>query len=232
MEMYNSKRELISFDGFEYLNEGKCAKVYKRDHEVFKLYKHDTKYNYFLSKKMFKTIKKLNLSTIVSLYDYYYYYDDFFSRHSLIDGYSMGYVEKDKSLVIDKPTDYLLYIANKFDETVEILTTNNVLIRDPHYGNIVFGKEAATLIDVDTYEFCHLVSHQDLKQENQRAILDILSSQLIHELRTDNPDEYLFVSKYLSLFTPDTNKSIKEIIKETINENTPRKSIGKIKRLI
>ncbi len=232
MEMYNSKRKLVNFDGFEYLDEGRCAKVYKKEHEVFKLYKLNTKYCYFISKKMFKTIQKLNLPTIVSLYDYYHYYDDFLSRHTLIDGYSMEFIEEDKTPVIDKPTDYLFHIANKFDETVEILTENKILIRDPHFRNIVFGKDGATLIDVDTYEFYPFNSYTELKKENQRAVLEFLTSQLIHELRTNDPEAYLFVSHELQYLMPDINKPIKEILEKTIDESTPRKSMDKRKRLL
>lgn len=232
MEMYNSKRQLVNLEGYEYLGEGKCARVFKKGNEVFKLYKFDTKYYYYLSKKMFRAIKRLDLPTIVKLYDYYLYYDDFVSRHTAMDAYDMEFIEEDETPVIDKSTDYLFSIANRFDQTVEALTESKILIRDPHYRNIIFGKDGATLIDVDTYEFCKFTPYEKLKKENQKAILDFLTSQLIHELRTDNLDDYLFVSRDLHYLMPDINKPLKEILEKIINESTPRKSMDKRKRLL
>ena len=232
MEMYNSKRQLVNLEGYEYLNEGACARIFKKENEVFKLYKFDTKYYYYLSKKMFRAIQRLDLPTIVKLYDYYLYYDDFMSRHLSMDGYDMEFVEEDETPVIDKPTDYLFSVANRFDYTVEALTESKILIRDPHYKNIIFGKDKATLIDVDTYEFCRFTPYEKLKKENQKAILDLLVSQLIHELRTDNLDDYLFVSRDLHYLMPDINKPLKEILEKMISESTPRKSMDKRKRLL
>lgn len=232
MEMYNSKRKLTELEGYYYINEGSCARIFKKNNEAFKLYKFDTKYYYFLGKKMFKAIKELDIPNIVKLHDYYYYYDDYISRHLQMDGYSMEYVEEDKTLVIDKPSDYLFSIADDFDKTIEILTDNKILIRDPHHGNIIFGKDKATLIDLDTYEFCKFATYDELKKENQKAILDFLSSQIIYEFNDeDDLKNYFLVSTELHHLLPNINKPIRKILEKVIDEDTPRKSINKRKRL-
>lgn len=230
MEMYNSKRELVDLQGYTYLDEGECAKVFRKGDEVFKLYKFDTKYYFFLGTKMFKVLKEIDDPNIVKLYDYFYYYDDFLTRHSYMDGYSMQYVERDEDLVIDKPSEYLFSIADQLDGTVERLSERKIHIRDYKYRNIIFGKDKATLIDVDTYEFCPFTSYETLKKANQEEMLRFLTSQLIHELRQDDM-RYWLACNDLNRLPTNMNMKLRDILGFVITEDTPRKSMEKSKRL-
>ena len=80
MKLYNSKRELVELEGFEYLTSGGCAHIFRKGDIVVKQYNYDSDYHIYVNKKVFKALKEIGAPNIVKLHDYYYYYDSFISR--------------------------------------------------------------------------------------------------------------------------------------------------------
>lgn len=230
MKLYNSKGEIEEFDGYEYLDHGRCAYIYRKGDKVIKLYNLDNRYPFFLGKKMFKKLKEIDDPNIVRLLDYYFQYDGFYTTITPMDAYTMDYVKDDDITVIDEPTDYLFTMVNRLDETIDNLTENKILIRDPHYRNIIFNKENVTLVDPDTYEFHRLMPYKKLRLQNQKAMLDFISSKLMHEFKQGDAD-YWLVCKDIERIKPQEDKSLKELLEPIINDTTPRKSMYKRKRL-
>ena len=230
MKLYNSKRELVELEDFDYLTSGGCAHIFRKGDIVVKQYKYESDYHIYVNKKVFKALKEIGAPNIVKLHDYYYYYDSFISRMLPVDAYSMDYVQDDKIHLIDQPSEYLFKIADDLEETAKILSDNKIHIRDPHHGNIIFGKDKATLIDVDSYLF-NYSRHDALVEMNRDAIIETLTSKLVHEFQEEDYGYWFPTNMLLYRLQSKDNKTIKEVLETIIDEETPRKSMQKRKSL-
>lgn len=230
MILYNKKGNIVEFDGYEYLNEGAKARVFRKGNEVIKVYKSDTRQPFFLGTKMFEAIKKLNNPHVVKLLDYYYLYNGWYLKLAPVDAYTMEFVQDDNLTIIDESRDYILRMADMLDETVEVLTANKILIRDPNHDNIIFNKDRPILLDVDTYEFHKLAPHNKLKLYNQDAILAFFRTTMADEYKKDQDKYYVGVYDLYRL-RPVENKTVKQLLEKVLTDDTPRKTFDKRLRL-
>ena len=223
---YNLDDEIFITKDFEFLNEGMCAKLYRLDDIVLKIYKFDCTYKYYIRKSMFNKLKELNIPNIVELLDYYYYYKSKLYKLLPPDAYTMKYVEDDNISILNTNVEYLLETISSLEKTCLKLSKNKIEINDAHSKNIIFNKNGATLVDVDSFCFSRLKSFQKLFLYNQKQIVKYLKSRLINEYNSMNI--YTYKLNYLLDFNSLTsNISITDELKKIMDKKTPIESLRK-----
>ena len=214
-ELYNSKREKVEFNDYIYFGQGMCARVYKKDDKVLKVYKDGCPYIYHLSKSVFEKIKKLDLNNIVKLDDYYHFFNFYLEYKLPMDAYTMEYIEKDNVNLLECDKDYILDTINELEKTIILLSKNKIEVNDLHHTNMIFNSKGATLIDLDTYHINKIESYRKLLLENKRKLLeclkeciknsiDIFEMYKIYYLLNFNLKNSTIVDGFKNIFTEDT----------------------------
>ena len=212
--LYDSKGNILDTSNFTYLTSGGCANIYRDNNIVLKYYKDDCKYIYYFSKKIFKKLIELNLSSIVKLYDYYY-----LNKKSILsfpNAYTMEYIYNPNIILLNQSKEYLLDIISMLEKDVITLTKNKIKMYDGHHTNIIFLENSAQIIDIDLYKNNYLTNYKKLLLFNKKELLLYIKSTFLYELKQkNNPsyrNEYIFdfnilnklsVTDYLNCFFKD-----------------------------
>ena len=220
--MYSEDGEIVDFSDYEFIAEGQCARIYKHENEVLKIYKYDCNINFHLRKRLFKLLKDLDIPNLVNLYNNYYFHPGKFSHLLSMDAYTMEYVPKSDLDVLTLSTDYLLKIVSSLEETGKILAENKIRIFDAHHSNIILGDEGATIIDLDLFRIANLSSIKKIYLENLKQIFHYIESEIEHQLSNN---EYHGCWGILPRFKE--NVPILEQFASYYDEETPLKSIEK-----
>lgn len=193
MYYYDKNNNKFYVDDFEFFNEGVCAKVFKKDDILFKVYKFDCKYRFYLSKKMFNAIKNLNINSMVKLLDYYYSYKTLFLP---MDAYSMKLVDGKDIKLIYADKEYVKDIAKCLEETIRILTDNKIIMFDCHYKNILFKENGVTIIDPDQFGFYKLLTKKKIYEKNKLMCIKYITDTIKHEVDDKTLCNYLYSLRY------------------------------------
>ncbi len=220
--MFTEDGEIIDFSDYEFIAEGQCAKIYKHDNEVLKVYKYDCSINYYFRKKVFKLLKDLNIPNLVKLYNYYYFHPGKISHLFSINAYTMEYVSKDNLDILNLTTDNLLKIVASLEETGKLLADSRIRIYDAHHSNIIFSEQGATIIDLDLFRIANLSSIKKLYLENLKQIFHYIESEISNQLSNN---EYYGYWVVLPRFKE--NVPLLDQFASYYDEETPLKSIEK-----
>ena len=95
----------------------------------------------------------------------------------------MEYVEHDNTKLLLESQEYFLNTFRSLEETCIILAKNKIEINDGNAHNIIFNKNGATLIDVDSYRVNKLKSFASIllhnKLEIQKMFLEKVKSEFM-----------------------------------------------------
>ena len=188
MEYYNKNNEKFDMTNFHYYSKGHCARVYTDGEIAFKVYNLDCKYKFYLSKKMFKILRKLNIINLVELIDYYSEY-----KNSILpmDAYSMKLVKGDDVKITTASKDYSCDILNQLEKTIEELTENKILLFDAHCGNILFKENGVTIIDPDLFYRRTFLSKKLIYEENERTVFKYINDTIVEEMNDKKVSTYI-----------------------------------------
>ena len=218
MPYYSSKNIVLDTQKFNYYDEGGCSTIYKKDDTLLKIYNYECKYRYYLSKKMFLLLKTVNIPNLVKLKDYYHRYNGRIDRLLPMDAYTMEFVKGKKINLLDQNRDYLNYIINELEDTLDELSKNKVILEDPSSHNIIFTEKGVTIIDPDQFIRVPVLSRKELYRINKTKIIQYINKTIEAKRETENV-RYIY-SDYNSSLTKDFNDFLTG---ETINETIQKK---------
>ena len=221
--LYDKFNNEIEISNFKYYDEGMCAKIFKENNLILKVYKVDCSYRYILSRRMFSMLQDLNLSNVVKLYNYYYL--EYRKHHILpMDAYSMEYVPGNKS-ILNQDKNYLLNSMYILENTCLTLAKNKIEINDSHASNIIFNDMGATLIDVDIYSVNKLKSISKIFTHNKEEILNALKNRIKSEILEQELEVEYY--KFLYLLNIDVmHKSITEELDKILTDESLLENIN------
>ena len=224
--LYDKNNEPLEISNFKYYNEGMCARVFKENELMLKIYKSDCSHRYILSRKMFSILQELDLPNVVKLYNYYYL--EYKKYHiSPIKAYSMESVPGDNS-ILNKNKNNLLSALYALENTCLILAENKIEIQDSHTSNIIFNSQGATLIDVDTYSLNKLKTVNKIFTHNKEEILYALKRRIKRDILAQDAEIDYYKILYLLNIDVMRKSIVDEVDKrfkgETLLENFKRKS--------
>jgi len=221
IKLYNSSNEFETFQGFEKYRTGECARVYKKDNTLLKVYMADCKYKFVLKRSIFNLLKNLNIPDVVKLYDYYHY-DVKFSRVLPMDAYTMEYIENDDINILDQSREYLIDTMRQLENTSVMLANNKIQMIDLNAHNVIFNKSGAKLIDVDQYDVYKLKSVKKVLVHNKLELLYFLRDRIKKDAKLKNMEIAFYKLEYLFRLN---GESVTDIIKNVCDCDTLEESL-------
>jgi hypothetical protein len=219
MILYSKSKEKLDTSSFVYFDEGSCATVYKKNNTLLKVYGTGCNYRVIIERKLFNFLKEKNISNIVKLYDYYYYFPDFFSRLIAVDAYTMQLVSNDHTKFIDFNRTDIIDILKSLEETINILTDNRIIMYDVHPRNIITNKNGITIIDPDRFYFSMFSSKKKIYKLNKCELMGCLNKVFLKELAN-------FDSFKLPSFIYDDSLSFFDNINNSLNTDEFQKILS------
>ena len=146
MTFYDKEGKQYTFNisKYDYFDRGTQAKIYRiNDKECLKVMNRDPD-NYF-DEDLYYEINSLFLEGLVKLGIPFY-------TDGKIKAYTMEYLEKSNTSILDMPTEYTLDNMNRLYKAMLILTKNLILAKDLYHRNIIVGSSKMTIIDFDGYK--------------------------------------------------------------------------------
>lgn len=196
MIYYNSKGELVEFNGNTTKLEGANGEIFRDSNNI--AYKRYFSYaENKIKQAIFDFIKSINNPHMVKLLERYYLAEDILDLESFlyyvnhverdsnlynedlqkIDLYTYEWVEKEYIDILEQSVDYLLDNINELLRLADFLSMNGIAMSDMKADNIICNKNGIVLIDPDMYYF---IDPQDSKShlmlENRKLIFQTLRS--------------------------------------------------------
>lgn len=196
MEYYDSKGNLVEFNGSKTPLEGANGEIFKLNDKI--AYKRYFSYGENKIKQaIFDFIKSLNNPHMVKLLERYYLAEDILNYdiflynvnnvgvdYSLynedfnkIDLYTYEWVKSEYFDILEQSVDYLLDNLNELIRLADYFSMNYISLSDMKADNAICNKNSIILIDPDMYYF---VNPEDSKShlviENRRLILTTIRS--------------------------------------------------------
>ena len=225
--LYNSKTGNLDTSNFEFFCEGSCARIYKDNNIILKVYKIDSPYSASISKNTFNKLKSLKINHIVKLYNQYYKIQSSLVELLKCEAYTMDYVPDPKLTIINYPTEFLLELAHEMEAVNTNLTKHRIIAGDGHKGNIIFNENGLTIIDVDTYREAKLLPSNLIRMHNRKELLSYLRSKLYDECINNDINTLGAYNAFLAISS--SNKPLPDAFNEIFQEETPAKTLKKIK---
>lgn len=222
---FYSDSNILNTDSFSYLDEGSRARIYKDGDVLFKYYKEDCKYRFYISKKLFLRLKEMNVSHIVKLYNLYSVQP---KKHfgQIFDGYTMAYCGERLFSILNQPTSYLLEMVYELEQkTIIELSKAHIVMSDTHYGNIYFTDNDVTIIDPDSFYTPLFCKTSVVLEENRNKLWEYLLSTFIHELYDGY--NYRRLCDYFDLIRHESENTLTLKLKRFFDGTTPMESIKK-----
>lgn len=196
MLLYDKNDNLFDTTGFKEFNEGKCAKIFRKDDVILKKYKIECPFRFYFSRKVFEELKKLDLDGIVKLYDYYYNNKGKLGHVFLPEVYTMEYIDNPNITLLEQDKEYLLDIISRLEHDINILSNNKIELGDAHNENIIFRDNDAKIIDIDSFTMYKRINDKRILLNNKKELLYYVKSTLKHELKKREMYDYRFECKF------------------------------------
>lgn len=226
--LFSSKDEKIDTSKFTYYKSGHFSDVYKSGNILLKIYKENTTYRYYMSRRLFLLLKKYNIPNLVKLIDYYHNYCGKVDRILPMDAYTMEFVEDKKIKLTEMNIEYMDKVIVMLEDTLEELSKHHILIEDSHEGNILFTENGVTMLDPDQYLHVRLLTKKFIYQLNKEKIIkamnDTINTEVSHEGYCGFLD-YIFPS-----FTGSLSLDVKNYLKKANVRESIQKDVLRLKK--
>ncbi len=226
--LFSSKDEKIDTTNFTYYKSGHFSDVYKSGNTLLKIYKENTTYKYYMSRRLFLLLKKYNIPNLVKLIDYYHNYCGKVDKLLPMDAYTMEFVNDKKVKLIDMNLEYIDKVVDMLEETLEELSKNHILIEDSHDGNILFTENGVTMLDPDQYLHVRLLTRNFIYQLNKEKIIKAMNDTINVEFSDAGYKGFL---KYIfPTLRGSLTRDIKTYLKESEVNESIKKDMLKLKK--
>ena len=219
MVFYNNNLDEYNLceDSLKYINKGYCGSVYKIDgtDKILKTYNDETVSYYRINNEMFETIKALNNSHIMKIYDILYKNKE----ADIIEAYIGEYIKSDNVDVMLKETDYLLENIKEVEDLSQKLNEHNILLDDMTYNNVILTDSKIVLIDMDSWKNIKS-SKEETKRINKMEVLVLFKRIIQSTIAKQKYDNAWFYTTTQELFDFDReelmNKPLTDLVSEKI----------------
>lgn len=165
-----SKEEI---QGLEKIGEGKCADIYKKGKQVYKILKEKSDSKKFYSKEMLEKI--LGIKSDICVFPNEILED---SDGNLL-GYSMDFVEGEKfqMAIRSMPFEELQLALQEAEDNIKKISEQGVIFNDMHSDNLMWNEESKKIQIIDTDFF------KKTDQPTERNILkfDLAIQNMLYE---------------------------------------------------
>lgn len=219
MVFYNNNLDEYNLceDSLKYINKGNCGSVYKIDgtDKILKTYNDETVSYYRINNEMFETIKDLNNSHIMKIYDILYKNKE----ADIIEAYIGEYIKSDNVDIMLKETDYLLENIKEVEDLSQKLNEHNILLDDMTYNNVILTDSKIVLIDMDSWKNIKS-SKEETKRINKMEVLVLFKRIIQSTIVKQKYDNAWFYTTTQELFDFDReelmNKPLTDLVSEKI----------------
>ena len=212
MELYSKSGKLTTFNNLVYLNEGNCAKVYRYNDYLFKIYNDDCNYHLKIKKEIFMILRDLNAPSIVKLREYFSYRK--FSLSKRPDAYTMDILPSSKKKLIYCDKTYLENTFYDLEQTIKLLDKLNIIIDDIHSKNVLFTEQGIYLIDPDLFRKKTIFDSVSAYRINKAILIAYFNAVLYNEMIKERG---LFIHPTIE---NDINNSFFDDVMKSLTEDT------------
>lgn len=167
--MEKSKHEIKQLEPLHY---GTCACIYKVEDNAIKMYYDDTLEKDRLKEEVWKILKEINSSHLISIKKLY-------KSASLIEGYLYPYQE-DANVFLLEDKEYFLNNFKGLHALFDIFSSEKIKVSDAKVENVIYTNEHVVLCDPDGFI---LTNEKDLQLYNYKRFLLLLKTMLFYEIR-------------------------------------------------
>ena len=199
-----------------YLVSGNCAKVYREDNYIKKVY-----YEYCLEKnridkKVYEIIKKIDSSYMLKIHDLYH---DYFKKH--IMGYLADYYKPDTVNILEEDIYYTLDNLHNIKQLFDELASYFIKVDDVKILNAIIQKDKIVLLDPDLYRIVNC-SEEDCIKHNDYELINLFKS-IYKESLTTNLSQFKENPYFIldDLFKVDSDNIEDEIAKKLTKYKYP-----------
>lgn len=180
MKLYDKNTNLVEFNNLSLIYQSDDSRIYTDGSIALKLF--DGHMSKTMDKKIFEILKDLKIKNLVELYEYYYTDSSFVSSFFSMDGYSMKYINDEKTSLVSSEFNDLEKIIEEMEYTLNELSNYRIRIRDAHEGNIIFTKNGFTIIDVDKFIYDKKNIYSDIYKYNKEQMIRYINYTISREL--------------------------------------------------
>lgn len=148
-----------------FLASGNCAKVYKEDNYVKKVYFEYCSKNNRVDEKVYNILKNIEYPNMMKMYGLYY---DYFKKN--IKGYFAEYYKPDEINILEEDIYYTLNNIHNIKLLFDELSSYFIKVDDVKYLNTILQKDKIILIDPDLYRVVNCSEEDCIKYNNQKFI--------------------------------------------------------------
>ena len=221
----------VDKDGFIYIGEGFCAKVFSDGETILKCYKKGMPTVNRITSDFFETLKSFKNPNFIELYEA-------FPERSLIEkiraklglsyivgGYTAEYYQEENIDILNGCKEYLLWNLFNLEILLNEFTENQIVAHDLSRNNVIYTKDDIVIVDPDLFgEF--KVSKEIIKAINRKELIYLLESMIIASFNETDEKKLKkitkVVEKFLNSIYSDKNVEI---------ANGLSKKLGKAKTL-
>lgn len=188
MVLYNENgKEIIIDDNYEKngIGKGEFGKVYRVNmDQCVKVYGEDLDCYYRLKEKVYNILKQIQSDFLVQIDQLLYS-----NQLDKVAGYLMKYYSPQELKILEKDTDYSLYILEKFMKLSELLTRKHITMDDLKRDNIIYTGKEIVIIDPDFFEYHPNFSIEHCQTYNYREIDMLIRRIYYSEIRNIDTTE-------------------------------------------
>ena len=197
------------------------AKMFLSGNTLIKKYKLETDVYSRLDLDVFNVLSKLKSTSFIKL-------NECFTENvvlptgeeiEILNGYTSEFLRKKITKMIDMPIDYTLETLYEFKRIVEFLNENSVVIVDECAANCIVSKNGLVIVDPDFFKHDDNAYNYNLSHINTYIESTWSKEYGIYNLRDKNKLHSLFYDKNVDNYY--------DVMKERMDEDTPRKVIEK-----
>lgn len=204
------------------LCESTFAKMYINEGTLIKKYRAEADYYSRLDLDVFNKLCELDSPCFINLKDCYTSTVTMprdGKEKEVINAYTSDFIRKKITKTIDMPMEYTLETLYEFKKIVEFLNNNSIVIVDECAKNCIVSKNGIVIVDPDFFKLDSLAYKFNLSHINT-YIIDLWCNEYgIYDLGGYRDLEKLFYKK--------STEDYYEVMKERLDEKTPREVIKK-----
>lgn len=205
--------ELSEVERLEKIGQGKCADIYRKDKEAYKILKDNSDSRKFYSKEMLQ--KLVGIKTELCVFPN----DIIEDKDGKLLGYSMDYIKGNKFYDVFKkiPLEKLIQELKVAENDIKEIADKKVIFEDMHFDNIMWNEEKNTIqiIDTDFFDKSEGLSYDEIYSANSRKFAQSITDMLglkIFEYTQNNENMKEFYDAWHLKYRNNESVSIQEYL--------------------
>ena len=217
------KNGVIDTNDFSEFKEGSCAKIYKKENLLLKVYKNECKYANRISTSVFEYLRSVDIPNFVRLCDSFYTYRGIWNYFLKMDAYTLFFDGNAIPSLLDSSVEYFMDMVVMLEKVVPILSKYGILLWDGNAYNLLFTKNNVVILDPDGFSISHFMSKSRITRYNIDMLLNYLIAALWKEAELRGED-YSFLLTLVNMKRSLTD-SLSSVFTPVFTKETPYLSL-------